>query len=243
MSIPFNIKDPYWNKKHPGMSERIIGRLIIVRHGESESNIELTTTGQTTEHMIDHSLTDIGKQQAQDVADFLETKGLEYIDMIEISPLYRAIQTAIPLLLKRTNDMNIVKVNYELREKYTKSPYWCNMPYNLLNIHPYYENKNFHKCQIINKQWLRSPDTDFEGRIKGIIEEWKSIISVKDRKQILIFTHSQVISQLLSSDKSFHLANGSITIIDIDEKHHMHVHVANYTKHLRTPTGMHTCIF
>ena len=49
-AIPFNIQDPYWSETHPGMPCRIKHRLILVRHGESESNVELTTTGQTTEH-------------------------------------------------------------------------------------------------------------------------------------------------------------------------------------------------
>ena len=100
MSIPFNIKDDYWSEIHPGMSSRIKHRLILVRHGESTSNAELTLTGQTTEYAIDHALTNIGKEQAQDVANFLESKGILYIDRIEISPLDRAIQTAIPALKK-----------------------------------------------------------------------------------------------------------------------------------------------
>jgi phosphohistidine phosphatase SixA len=100
MDIPFNIKDEYWNNIHPGMMSRIKHRLILVRHGESESNIELTTTGKTSEFAIDHKLTDIGKEQAQDIANFIESKGLEHIDRIEISPLDRAAQTATPSLLK-----------------------------------------------------------------------------------------------------------------------------------------------
>jgi broad specificity phosphatase PhoE len=72
---------------------------------------------------------------------------------------------------------------------------------------------------------------------------WKTIGTVENRKQTLVFSHSQLISELLSSDKSFHLANGSISIIDIDESNRLQVQVANYTKHLQRPTGMHTCIF
>ena len=96
--------------------------------------------------------------------------------------------------------------------------------------------------------WLRQPETDteFKERMKRLMDSYKyQGTTVKDRKQTIIFTHSQVISQLLAgdSDRSFHLANGSISIIDIDVKRNLHTQVANYTKHLRTPTGMHTCIF
>jgi broad specificity phosphatase PhoE len=84
MSIPFNIKDDYWSEIHPGMSSRIKHRLILVRHGESTSNAELTLTGQTTEYAIDHALTNICKEQAQDVSNFLESKCIFYIYRIEI---------------------------------------------------------------------------------------------------------------------------------------------------------------
>jgi broad specificity phosphatase PhoE len=100
---------------------------------------------------------------------------------------------------------------------------------------------------MVEHQWLRQPETPLEfcERVASVMEEWKKEGSIEDRKQTIIFTHSQFISQLLAGDSkmSFHLANGSISIIDIDEKNDLHVQVANYTKHLRTPTGMHTCIF
>ncbi len=284
---PFNIKDPYWNNTHPGMPYPIVERLILIRHGESESNIELTTTGQTTEHAIDHKLTEVGKQQAQDIANFLKEKGIDYddcnIDRIHISPLWRAIETALPTLKQEPysdiiyphegsstefhdkKKLFVVEINYELREKYSKEAYLVNMPYQKLYWEfQLYEMINFdkeHNC--ITKEhtyedyakgikpteptWLRQPETDteFKGRMKRLMDSYKNQgTTVKDRKQTIIFTHSQVISQLLAgdSDHSFHLANGSISIIDIDEKRNLHVQVANYTKHLCTPTGMHTCI-
>jgi broad specificity phosphatase PhoE len=267
MSIPFNIKDKYWDNIHPGMMKRIKHRLILVRHGESESNIELTTTGKTSEFAIDHALTEIGKEQAQDIANFIESKGLEHIDRIEISPLDRAVQTAMPCLLKShiadywiEYETNIgsaiyIEVNFELREKYSKKEYECNIPFVEGLDYPFMRyknydkvnknsNKDYNKDLIIRNKWIREPDIDFEGRIEELMNVWKTIGTVENRQQTLVFTHSQVISQLLSSDKnkSFHLANGSISIIDIDEDNHLNIQVANYTKHLRNPTGMHTCI-
>jgi len=96
-------------------------------------------------------------------------------------------------------------------------------------------------------QWLRQPETteEFCRRTSSVMDEWKKEGNVENRKQTIVFTHSQFISQLLAGDSkmSFHLANGSISIIDIDEENNLHVQVANYTKHLQTPTGMHTCIY
>lgn len=251
MDIPFDIKDKYWDNIHPGMMTRFKHRIILIRHGESESNIELTTTGKTSEFAIDHQLTDIGREQAQDIEIFFDSKGLEYIDRIEISPLDRAIQTAMPCLLNnsiKNNKNNIdIELNYELREKYNKTPYWCKFPNYLYEILPFIKEINFNDNIYDNKEhgreWIRQRDSQFENRIEKLVNSWKTIGTIENRKQSLIFTHSQVISQILSSDKSFHLANGSISIIDIDVFNKLHVQVANYTKHLQNPTGMHTCIF
>jgi broad specificity phosphatase PhoE len=238
-TIPFDIKDPYWAKIHPGMMSRIKHRLILVRHGESESNVELTTTGLTTEFNIDHKLTDIGKEQSHDVATFLHKKGIDSIDRIEISPLYRAVQTALPCLKDCFGTDQIV--NFGLREKYSKTAYACDIPLrdNVFVRHINFDSETMHS----GRWWIREPDIDFEKRVNTLMDSWKTIGTVDERKQTLVFTHSQLISQLLSTDKSFHLANGSISVIDIDENNHLNVHMANYTAHLRIPTGMHTCIF
>ena len=263
-TIPFNIQDPYWSEVHPGMPCRIKHRLILVRHGESESNIELTSTGQTTEHSIDTPLTALGREQAEDVADFLELKGIKYedghVDRVQISPLWRAIQTALPTLKKVSypdhikNAAKRVVINYDLREKYSKEAYWIKTP-ELNYAFPCHSRINLNKVrwraqertmgEPLENQWLREPETkaNFCKRTEEVMEEWKKEGTVEDRKQTIVFTHSQFISQLLAGDSkmSFHLANGSISIIDIDEENNLHVQVANYTKHLRTPTGMHTC--
>lgn len=261
--MPFNIQDPYWLNTHPGMPCRIKHRLILVRHGESESNVELTTTGQTTEFAIDPSLTALGQEQAQDVVDFLELKGIKYddghVDRVHISPLWRAIQTALPTFKKAPycDDRKYLgHINYELREKYSKEAYWIKSPdYNY--AFPWHRRINLHKVrwrdqesdmvEPLKHQWLREPETpvEFSERVASVMDAWKMEGTVEDRKQTIVFTHSQFISQLLAGDSkmSFHLANGSISIIDIDEENNLHVQVANYTKHLRTPTGMHTCIY
>jgi broad specificity phosphatase PhoE len=263
-AMPFNIQDPYWSEVRFGNACRIKHRLILVRHGESESNIELTETGKTTEYMIDTPLTTLGQEQAEDVADFFESKGIKYdsfyTDRVKISPLWRAIQTALPTLKKSPycDDGMLcdIEINYELREKYSKKAYWVNIPdvyRDKLDIKPRLRIENFdkkHNCIFEDDhRWLRQPETNTEfcKRVKGVMEVWKKEGTIEDRKQTIVFTHSQFISQLLTAtpfqSMFFHLANGSISIIDIDEENNLHVQVANYTKHLRTPTGIHTWIF
>ncbi|MDE2670032.1 MAG: histidine phosphatase family protein [Chloroflexota bacterium] len=61
--------------------------LLLVRHGESEGNVEGLIQGQ-----LDKPLTDLGHVQAKAVAERLRADG--GIDRIVTSPLSRALQTA-----------------------------------------------------------------------------------------------------------------------------------------------------
>ena len=62
--------------------------LIVVRHGESVSNLNATFTGQT-----DSPLTELGHEQARRTAEYLKDR---HIDVIYSSDLSRAMQTAQP---------------------------------------------------------------------------------------------------------------------------------------------------
>lgn len=59
---------------------------ILVRHGESETNVQKVFTGQ-----IDAPLTDLGRQQARLMAEHVDKYR---IDKIYVSPLQRAMDTA-----------------------------------------------------------------------------------------------------------------------------------------------------
>lgn len=61
-------------------------RIIMVRHGQSESNVRKTFTGQ-----LDAPLTDVGREQARRMARYLDKYR---IDKICVSPLDRAVETA-----------------------------------------------------------------------------------------------------------------------------------------------------
>ncbi|MXX19864.1 MAG: histidine phosphatase family protein [Dehalococcoidia bacterium] len=61
--------------------------LLLVRHGESEGNVEGLIQGQ-----LDKPLTDLGHTQARAVAERLRSDG--GVDRIVSSPLARALQTA-----------------------------------------------------------------------------------------------------------------------------------------------------
>ncbi len=59
---------------------------ILVRHGESETNLRKAFTGQ-----INAPLTDLGRQQAKLMAEYVDKY---HMDKIYVSPLQRAVDTA-----------------------------------------------------------------------------------------------------------------------------------------------------
>ena len=63
-------------------------RLFLTRHGETDFSLNNTVCGST-----DCPLTDKGREQARDLADYIKGKGL-YIAVIYSSPLVRARETA-----------------------------------------------------------------------------------------------------------------------------------------------------
>lgn len=64
-----------------------MNRLYLVRHGENPANI----TKELSSRLVDYSLTEKGRLQARQTADFFLDKN---IDEIYASPLKRAIETA-----------------------------------------------------------------------------------------------------------------------------------------------------
>lgn len=72
---------------HPGMNGVVRQRVVLIRHGESEANIQLMEGGGAT--AADTGLTFTGRMQAHAVRGLLEAYG----GTVEVSPLFRAQQT------------------------------------------------------------------------------------------------------------------------------------------------------
>lgn len=71
--------------------------IIMVRHGQSESNVRKTFTGQ-----LNAPLTDAGREQAQRMARYLDKYR---VDKIYVSSLERAVETAQPIALRQNCPM------------------------------------------------------------------------------------------------------------------------------------------
>ncbi len=96
-------------------------RIIIVRHGQSEANVaHLFAAGLT-----DAPLTELGKSQAQAIADYLAVH--ERIDAVFASDLCRAMDTVRPTAARFGLSVTPVR---ELRE--INAGLWENKPYELL---------------------------------------------------------------------------------------------------------------
>lgn len=85
-----------------------IGKILLVRHGESEANVRKIFAGQKD----DSPLTEKGRQQAKIVGDLLISRGI-LIDRIISSPLIRAEETA--KIIVQTMGNNLLKVEFDER--------------------------------------------------------------------------------------------------------------------------------
>jgi len=175
--------------------------------------------------------------QVNNVYKYLNNDLKFKLDEIIYSPLSRAYDTALPF--------------FEINTTKTLSSNWAEYNY----------KKDQHIVDKEGNVWVYKKEnaSEFKNRI---LNEFKILIeqgNIEKRKQTLVFTHSQVISTILSCGlidinsniikldhddeylkTFFHLSNCSITCIDIDEDRQCHVQAVNYTKHLNTCTGEHS---
>ena len=208
-------------------SKKIVHRMVFVRHGETIANINIMNNCfDPTKKHLNTPLSELGHIQSKEVADFLDMIGF-VPDEILISRLDRAIDTAKPYI----DNHNIPVIYSQALAEY-----------------------NYSQDQEINVNdgsWLykKETKTEFIERVTNEFANLKTQGSTEKPKQTLIYTHSQVISGVLTNgifgtlfetSAFFHLSNCSITCIDIDEDRRIHIHTVNYTKHLTNPTGHHS---
>jgi len=81
------------------INKRPVGRLILVRHGESEMNANLSFTG-----WIDTDITERGKREMEHAARLLTERGYTDVDLVYTSILKRSIRSSW-VLLKEINQI------------------------------------------------------------------------------------------------------------------------------------------
>jgi broad specificity phosphatase PhoE len=227
-----NISGPEFNCRAGMGGKKIKHRIIFVRHGETLSNISIMNNETNTlqAKKLNTPLSVNGYQQAENIATLFKNTNFKPNKII-MSCLDRVIYTANPTIKLFENDSvpiivdnNIVEFNDKFDEEVT--------------------NKRGHTFLYAKETKL-----EFIARINNFFNtELLNIGTINDPYQTIVFTHSQVISCILTNSLTnyendvnvfFHISNASISCIDIDENNKIHIHVINYTKHLDNPTGYH----
>ena len=236
-TINTNINEPDYIAGRAGMGgKKIINRIVFVRHGETESNKVLMDSKLQNDKNLDTNLTILGYDQSKQVADFFEKINL-IPNKIIVSKLNRTYNTALPTL----NYLNKKKLtdNYDFDLEFSEG--WIEYNYTKNVIIKGINN-------LDDWKYTQESEQKFIERVYVEFDKIKKIGSVDNPVQILVFTHSLVISTILKncicsksidSDVFFHLSNCSITCLDITEDNSIHIHTVNYTGHLDIPSGHH----
>jgi broad specificity phosphatase PhoE len=175
-------------------------RLTLVRHGESEGNVEQRYGGH-----YDFALTRAGKEQAEAIARRLAD---ERFDAIYVSDLTRTRQTAEPIIATHPE----VPVTYDarLREKH-------------LGIHEGRRQEDVDVDKWGDPEGGERQEALRERIIALLDELWEH----HRNEHVLLVTHGGTITTLLmhlagSSDTTtYHPGNASISIVEFDlERNH-----------------------
>lgn len=158
--------------------------ILLIRHGESQSN-----AGLPTSRTEDIALTDKGKEQARQIAQYLKDTQITP-SLIVISPYLRAIQTAAPTRLffpsvPTTHKWQVQEFNYLSS--------WINTNSTVQDRHQYVEEY----WKLSDPNYIDSFGSEtFE---KFIHRTTKVLNRLKNTRQgtIAIFSHQQFICALL----------------------------------------------
>lgn len=253
---PIDVKKPYYDRPMRVMgNSKIKMRVILVRHGQSEHNkkhegnegIQLTEAPD-----LDTGLTYAGHEQAEQVGCYLNS--FNWLpDIIRISPMIRAIQTAEPFMKKYFGVSQLHRPDGNeymlktLRGDKTRVIY----DEECMEVNTWFDQKLRSSDIVTNKETY----SEFVERVKM----WKKtlendcVTNERERTQILVFTHSMFISEFLNlivtenrenindeywSKIYWQVNHGSITCLDYTDKKEWHVQAMNYSNHIKTHTGI-----
>ncbi len=149
-------------------------QIYLIRHGQSQGNFRKAFLGHT-----DLDLTEMGHQQAENVAKFLEDKK---VDVIYSSDLIRAYNTAVHTA--EMKGMEIIK-NRNLREIYAGE--WENHTFD--ELRELYAESFGHWSEDIGTSRCDGGESALELQAR-ISEEITRIAQENPGKTVFIFTHA-----------------------------------------------------
>lgn len=194
--------------------------IYIVRHGETDWNIENRMQGHT-----DIPLNIKGIHQAEEIAKHLKDI---HLDIIYTSPLSRAYETAT--IINSYHKIQIIK-NDSLRER----------QFGQLEGKTYEEVNKFHPALIFNEVWhypdYRPPGGESVNELKDrVVKFVKKILKEPHCQSILIVSHGVALRILTGTFlgtppeqlNQLRIGNAGLTVIEIIETHDPILHVINY---------------
>jgi broad specificity phosphatase PhoE len=255
--LPFDIKDKYYDKQMKVMGDnKIIHRVILVRHGQSEHNkrhdgVDCEEKPKEIDLDLNTCLTSDGKEQAKQVGKYLSSFDWSP-DIIRISPMKRTRQTAEPFLRNfyGITDVSLMDNDMFVLHNDDGTTTQMVMDSDCMEVNTWHDQQVDDYGRVTKKETYKQ----FIKRVR----DWKdtleadAIIFPGKRMQTLAFTHSMVISELLNLIVNDKHENGnddewsktywqvnhcSITCLDFTDKGEWHVHTMNYSHHLSTHTG------
>ena len=200
-------------------------KFIFVRHGQSESNEAGIFTGQ-----LDLNLTEIGKQQAINTANFLQNYT---IDAIYSSDLIRAVKTAEPTA--KCHGLEIF-TEKDLRELYAGNWQGKTFKYLLETYPDSYAN-------VWRNDFGNSKSDGGESVLELANRVYTKITEIAKKhnnQTVAIFTHAtplRVLSALWhgytvkESSKLSFPKNASVSIVDYNDDNTFTIRLYNYDEH------------
>ncbi len=156
--------------------------IILIRHGESETNLTKSFTGQ-----LDVPLTERGKMQAEAVAEYLDQFK---IDIIYASPLSRAYETAEAIARRKDCKLKIKDAFCEIN-----AGLWQGLTFDEISER-YPDTYKLWKEDIARA--IPDGGESCLRLFQRVTDEFRRIIEKRDKKTICIVTHATPIRMMES---------------------------------------------
>jgi 2,3-bisphosphoglycerate-dependent phosphoglycerate mutase len=183
-----------------------------MRHGEADNNVNRILVGRN----IESHLTDYGKWQVKDTAEYLN--GIS-IEKVYVSPVIRAVETAVIAC-------NVLGLDYQIDERLFEIELGKLVGMNYEEILDKHENL-FLKFYSGDQQMLENFGVEsfstVKARIKHLLDE---VIEIYPDKNVLFITHLDPIKAAISllldlkaeALYQCHIRNASLTILKHESK-------------------------
>jgi broad specificity phosphatase PhoE len=196
----------YYNDAIKNLSKnmKMNKNLFLIRHGQAEHNVRFNYIGSAAyNEKQDTRLTLIGKQQATTLGKEWDKK--YHVDLVIVSPLSRALETASKIF----KDMNIPMICLDSLAEYPQHSELCNKKRNKYELQKEFPLVDFIRITNESIKWdpkKKESINELNDRI-DFIKKW---LFWRKEKNIAIVSHSSYLAQFM---------HGKITNEDNELKH------------------------